>query len=64
MAILIGPNIFKSGLAVRPHRVCHFEVSYAPLAQFLDFLLQKVQKVGSKKKKEILNIKWDLLIYR
>ena len=33
MAIFIGPKIFKSGSADRPHRVDHFEVSYAPLAQ-------------------------------
>ena len=33
MAIFIGPKIFKSGSAERAHRVCHFEVSYAPLAQ-------------------------------
>ena len=56
MAILIGPNIFKSGLAVRPHRVCHFEVSYAPLAQLLDFLLQKIQKVRKKKKKKFFGV--------
>ena len=33
MAIFIGPKIFKCGLADRAHRVFHFEVAYAPLAQ-------------------------------
>ena len=33
MAIFSGPKIFKSGSADRAHRVFHFEVSYAPLAQ-------------------------------
>ena len=33
MAIFSGPKIFKSVLADRAHRVCYFEVSYAPLPQ-------------------------------
>ena len=33
IAIFSGPKIYKSGSADRAHRVFHFEVSYAPLAQ-------------------------------
>ena len=31
MAIFIGPKKIFDGSADRPHRVCHFELSYAPI---------------------------------
>ena len=33
MAIFIGPKKIFDGSADRPHRVCHFELSYAPIPQ-------------------------------
>ena len=32
---LVVQKFSKSGLADRAHRVCHFEVSYVPLAQII-----------------------------
>ena len=49
MAIFIGPKIFKSGSADRAHRVCHFEVSYAPLAQCIWPGLPNIVQKGAKR---------------